>query len=247
MEAKVIFQSKKSAKMSRHTIPVDLYIEASQVFHWATMRHFSIWFTGSSRRHRRTETVLRRLSKRGILRTFKYGKKLVYSSKPVQDELDGLAKVSHGLACTECLVRFFRSRTDGMIVAEKYFYGLGCVPEWGIVYPEGKMLLFEFSTRNDFLVSGKVKGKLEAYKKHLERIEAKFNSKAVLVYVIDIPKETLKRFLLRERPAGSVAALSPEIFFADYKTFLSIPIGEQLTASIYYWMDGKQYALRRNV
>ena len=247
MEAKVIFQSKKSAKMSRHTIPMDLYIEASQVFHWATMRHFCIWFTGSYRRHRRTETVLRRLSKRGILRTFKYGKKLVYSSKQVKDEFEGLAKVNHGLACTECLVRFYRSRTEGMIVAEKYFYGLGCVPEWGIVYPDGKMLLFEFSTRNDFLVTGKVKGKLQAYREHIERIEEKFNAKALLVYVIDIPKVTLERFLHKVWRAGSVAALSPEIFFVDFETFLSIPIGEQLIAPIYYWMDGNQYALRRNV
>jgi len=181
------------------------------------------------------------------LRTFKYGKKLVYSSKQVKDEFEGLAKVYHGLACTECLVRFYRSRTEGMIVAEKYFYGLGCVPEWGIIYPDGKMLLFEFSTRNDFLVTGKVKGKLQAYRTNMERIEEKFNAKALLVYVIDIPKVTLERFLHKVCRAGSVAALSPEIFFVDYETFLSIPIGEQLIAPIYYWMDGNQYALRRNV
>lgn len=242
-----MIQSKKGPQMSRHIIPVDSYIEASRVFHWATMRHFCIWFTGSYRRHRRTETVLRRLSRRGILRTFKYGKKLVYSSKKVKDEFEGLAKLKHGLVCTECLVRFYRSRTDGMVIAEKHFYGLGCVPEWGIVYPEGKMMLFEFSTRNDFLVTGKVKGKLEAYEKNMERIEEKFNSKAILVYVIDIPKETLERFLLVMTQAGSDAALSPAIFFVDCETFLSIPIGEQLTAPIYYWMDGNQYPLRRNV
>ena len=157
-------------KMSKHAIPMDLYIEASQVFHWATKRHFQLWFTGEeSKRHRRTESVLKRLSKRGKLRSILYGRKMIYAAPKnvkgeVLDEFYGLSKVVHGLACTEGLVRFYRSRMDGVVVAERFFYGCGSVPEWGIIYPEGKMLLFEFSTKHNFLFTGKMKGKLQAYK-----------------------------------------------------------------------------------
>ena len=246
--------------MAKHAIPMELYIEASQVFHWATKRHFQLWFTGQeSKRHRRTESVLRRLSKRGKLRNMLYGKKMIYSAPKnvkgkVVDEFYGLSKVVHGLACTEGLVRFYRSRMDGVVVAERFFYGCGSVPEWGIIYPEGTMLLFEFSTKSNFMFSGKMKGKLQAYEKNLEKIESKFNAKAMVVFVLDIPKAMVERFVLGERHAGSVAdapleggyPLAP-VFFTDYQTFKKVPIGEQLMAPIYFWNDGKQYPLRKNV
>jgi hypothetical protein len=239
---------------------MDLYIEASQVFHWATKRHFQLWFTGQeATRHRRTESVLKRLSKRGKLRTILYGKKLIYAAPKkvkgqILNEFYGLSKVVHGLACTEGLVRFYRSRPDGVVIAERFFYGLGSVPEWGILYPEGKILLFEFCTKSNFLFSGKMKGKLQAYDRNLERIEQKFNAKAIVVFTLDIPKTLVERFVVGERRAGSVADALPEgghpltpVFFTDYETFKKVPIGEQLNAPIYFWHDGKQYPLRQNV
>jgi len=238
--------------MSRYTIPMDLYIEASQVFHWATKRHFQLWFTGQeSKRHRRTESVLNRLSKRGKLRSILYGKKLIYAAPKYvkgQDELHGLSKVAHGLECTEGLVRFYRSRMDGVVVAERFFYGCGSVPEWGIVYPEGKMILFEYSTKHNFFFSGKMRGKLQAYQRNFSRIEQKFKARAMLVFVLDIPAEILERFVLGERLAGSAAGALPNAFFTDKASFLKVPIGQQLTAPIYIWgMDGKPYRLSENV
>lgn len=232
---------------------MELYIEASQVFHWATKRHFQLWFTGQeSKRHRRTESVLKRLVKRGKLRSLMYGKKLIYiAPKKVKgkkmDELYGLSKVVHGLACTEALVRFYRSHMDGTVVAERFFYGCGSVPEWGIIYPEGTMLLFEYCTKHNFLFSGKIKGKLQAYRNNLEKIEKKFQVKAVVVFVLDVPKEVVERFVLGERHVGSVAGAPPNAFFVDQETFLKVPMGEQLKSPIYYWSDGKQYPLRKNV
>jgi hypothetical protein len=240
--------------MARYAIPMDLYIEASQVFHWATKRHFQLWFTGAeSNRHRRTETVLKRLSTRGKLRSIIYIAPKKVKGKTV-DALYGLSKVAHGLACTEGLVRFYRSRMDGIVVAERFFYGCGSVPEWGIIYPEGTMLLFEFSTKHNFLFKGKMQGKLQAYQRNIQNIERKFNAKALVVFVLDVPKDMVERFVLGEREVGSVADAPPggghpltPAFFADYETFKSVPIGMQLTAPIYFWNDGKQYPLRHNV
>lgn len=242
--------------MARHSIPMDKYIEASRVFHWAAKRHYQLWFTGQeTKRHRRSETVLHRLTKKGKLRSVLYGSKLIYTipKKGRQDEFSGLSKIVHGLACTESLVRFFRSRMEGVVVAEKYFTGLGSVPEWGIIYPDGKMLLFEFSTKNNFFFTRKMQSKLQAYNKNLEMIEAKFNTKAIVVFVIDIPRETLKRWVGVQREVGSSAGVpasdegdgfpSDPFYFVDYETFLKVPIGDQLKAPIYFWMDGKEYPL----
>ena len=244
--------------MARRTIPMDLYIEASRVFHWASKRHYQLWFTGSvSKRHRRSETVLQRLVKKGKLKSYRLGSKLIYTvpKKGRTDEFSGYTKINHGLACTEGLVRFYRSRIEGVVIAERFFYGCGSVPEWGIIYPEGAMLLFEYSTKHNFFLTGNMNGKLTAYKKNMRKIAEKFNTKPIVVFAIDIPKDTLERFVLRISQAGSVADAPSEgghplapVFFVDYKSFLKVPIGEQLTAPIYIWgADGKKYALRQNV
>lgn len=247
--------------MSRNTIPVEYYLDAAAVFHYATKEHFNLLLTGSSRRNTRTEIVLLRLVKRKKLKAIKYGKKLVYVSpqkakgKKV-DDLEIYPKIAHGLSCTEGLVRFWRARIDGEIIAERFFYGCGIVPEWGIRYPNGKMLLFEFSTKSNFHFSGLMNGKLNAYRRNLEKIEEKFQAKAIVVFVLDVPRITVQRFVgTLESQAGSVADGVPSalyggdrfpsdpFYFVDRETFLSIPIGDQLKAPIYFWIDGKEYLL----
>lgn len=259
----------ESKNMRRNTIPEELYIDASHVFHCADKRQYEIWFTGQdAKRHRRSETVLHRLVKKGKLRSMQYGKKLIYMTprRAKADEFYGMAKAVHGLACTECLVRIYRSKMDGVVVAEKYFFGCGSVPEWGIIYPGGTMLLFEFCTKSNFFYTGNMKGKLEAYKRNLEKIENKFQAKALVLFVIDIPREIVQRFVSKignvgsgngmpaPSPTANTSALydggfspSDPHFFTDYKTFLQVPLGQQLTAPIYFWMDGKEYPLTKNV
>jgi hypothetical protein len=249
--------------MSRNTIPIEYYLDAAAVFHYATKEQFNLLLTGSSRRNTRTEIVLLRLSRRKKLKAIKYGKKLVYVAprKAKGERVDDLAiypKIVHGLSCTEGLVRFWRARTEGEIIAERYFYGCGIVPEWGIRYPDGKMLLFEFSTKSNFQFSGLMNGKINAYRRSLEKIEEKFSAKAVVVFVLDVPRVTVKRYvgILGGRTAPSPtanASASDEgdrfpfdpFYFVDNETFLKIPIGEQLKAPIYFWMDGKEYPLTK--
>ncbi len=92
-----------------------------------------------------------------------------------------------------------------------------------------------------------MKGKLQAYDRNLEKIEKKFNANAMVVFVLDVPKGVVERFVLGERLAGSGKSFIGKIFFTDYETFKKVPIGEQLTAPIYFWNDGQQYPLRQNV
>ena len=248
--------------MTSNTIPMDWYLDVAQVFHWAKREDFILWFTGGTSRHRRTESVLNKLVKRKKLRAVRYGKRLIYSIPrrvrgKMFDELSGLSKVFHGLACTECLVRFYRSRTDGEVIAERFFYGLGSVPEWGIRYPNGKIILFEFSTKSNFLYTNMMNGKISAYKRNIGKIEEKFQAKAIVVFVLDVDRGVVERYAgsLGSR-AGSVAdegvsafpdgGYSPllPLFFTDYQTFLNIPIGEALITPIYFWaIDGKAHQL----
>lgn len=243
---------KTIVRASTH-IGSESYLDALRVFHWATKRHFQIWFTGKeTKRHGRSEKVLPRLSRRGKARVARYNRNLIYAL-PRKTKFEGLWRVEHGLACTECLVRFYRANTDGEAIAERFFKGFGSVPEWGIRYPNGKMLLFEFSTKTDFTYPGRMFGKLSAYKRHLSDIEEAFQAKAVVVFVFDVPREKVKKFVdaLNGRTAPTAAPRpldegtdSPNpFFFTDYKTFLSVPLGEALKAPIYFWTDGKEYSL----
>lgn len=266
--------------MARHTIPISRYMEAAQVFHWATKEHFILWFTGGITRHRRTESVLHKLVQKGRLRSVQFGKRLIYTAPrrtkgkipqlikeksgyeagESEKAVIGANKIIHGLACTEGLVRFWLSRTDGEIIAEKHFYGLGAVPEWGIRYPNGKILLFEFCTENNFLFSNNMTGKLNAYREHLKDIERKFEAEGIVIFVLDIAREKVERYVgSLGSLAGSVAdgdtsalyngGFSPvaPCFFVDYETFLKVPYGKQLFEPIYFWsLDGRVYPLSQN-
>src|SRR5688572_13576077 len=126
----------KNTDMRNNYSRSDLVMEWAKVFHWAEKRHFQLAIHGvAPKRQRRIEIDLRRLSERKKLRTARYGKKLVYALPRTTknfDEFEMMSKIRHGLACTECLVRCYRSRVDGEIIAERFFRGCGSVPEWGI-------------------------------------------------------------------------------------------------------------------
>jgi hypothetical protein len=228
------------------TIPIEAYLDSARVFHWATKRHFLLFLTGSEpRRHGRTEIVLRRLVKRKMLRAVRYEKGLIYCL-PRKSKGEGrLTKVKHGLACTECLVRFYRSKTDGEIIPERFFFGLGAVPEWGIRYPKGTLLLLEFCTKDNFYYSGNIKGKVQAYRDNLWRIEEKFKARAMVIFVCDVERSAV------EREVGSVAPLLDEgdgfpsypFYFVDYESFLKVEMGQALQSEVYFFLDGRNYSL----
>jgi hypothetical protein len=247
--------------MAKHTIPIEKYLKTAQVFHWATRRHYELWFWGErNKRDRRTESVLRKLEVGGKLRaTWHDGHKVYSVPRRVKGQTIDFepTKVKHGVACTECLVRFWRSNTKGTVIAERFFYSFGSVPEWGIVYPNGKMLLFEFCTHDNFRRAGLVRSKLTAYRKNLQKIEEHFQTKAVVVFVIEDEREVVERFVTGERTAGTAGGVPPvydgdtfpePFYFTDYQTFLSAPVGSQLALPMYFWIgDGGLYPLSENV
>lgn len=232
--------------MRAYAIPKEKYLEASQLFHWATKEHFILWLTGEVKRHRRTEIILPRLASkwankatrgRSLFAT-KYGKRLIYACPRKVRHPDHLLKVEHGLGCTEVLVRFWRSNNSAIVIEERHFTRFGAVPESGLWYPNGKMLLIEFSTKNDFEYSNKMKSKLAAYRNHLWEINAKFKTNCFLVFVIDVSRERVLKLALEVMPTHL------PVYFVDYDTFKSVPIGQQISSPIYiYGEDGKTYPL----
>jgi hypothetical protein len=250
----------KPQQTKKYLIPLEEYLDAAEKFHWATKGDYLRWLTGEEpTRHRRTERFLKRLVDKKILKAIRYGNMLIYTKAKGNEIVEvewQMQKVYHGLACTKCLVRTFRSDMSGFVIPERDFYGIGCNPEWGITYPNGTGLLFEFSTATDFKFTGRMNGKLNAYRRHFEKFEEKLGVKPVVLFVLDVPRDVVKRYVGSlggdDGSAGGFAASSggdrfpsDPFFFTDYQTFLSVPFGQQLTAPIYIWFDGKEYPLKK--
>jgi len=216
-----------------HYLNEKVYLEAAQGFHWATKEHFSRFLTGTDERHRRTEIVLPRLVKKGKIAVRRHGKRYVYAALSKKNNQD----IEHGLACTEGLVRFWLSRNEATIIPEKRFRGFGIVPEWGLKYPNGKLLLYEHCTYDNFKRKRVVKTKVNRYWEFLPNIESRFASESIVVFVADVSRMHLEEFIRGNLFEGS-------FFFTDYQTFLQIRIGDQLTAPIYIWSeDAHSYPL----
>ena len=249
--------------MGIQTIPKREYLRVAQSFHWAYADHYKLVFTGRNERHKRTEVMLPRLVRLNKLRALRYGKKLVYSAprrtkgKPKDhffgnekarkiyenDMLIEFFQVDHGLACTEGLVRFWLSDNEGVIFPEKEFKRINRgqlgVPEWGILFPTGTMLLYEHCTQDNFYRPNNVKRKIERYEYTLFDYEEYFGCKAIIVFVLDVPYEVLNRFV------DEIAPTHDAFWFTDYKSFLKVPLGEQLYSPIYIWgVDSKWHPLR---
>lgn len=209
------------------SIPQREYLKVTQKFHWATMEQYVKWFTGDVKRHGRTEIVLKRLAERGKILRKRYGKRFVYAAKRRR----GYTKIYHGLVCTECLIRVYRSK-EGQVIQESKFYGCGSIPEWGIIY-DTTILLFEFCSQDNFKRKGRMAGKINQYQKNLEKIEDRFNAKPVVLFVIAGERNKVEEFVGDEKPLG-------DFVFTDFHTFLKIPSGDVLKAKVYFWWSGEQ-------
>lgn len=225
------------------------FLEVSQDFHWATMKHYVLWFTGKTNRHHRTEYVLPKLAKRyanqktrkNSLFAMKHGKQLIYSCPRRIRNQDIFLKVDHGLGCTETMVRLHRSDLEADVVPERKFFGCGSVPDFGMKYKSGQMLLIEFTTRHNFSMTNSVIEKIAAYRNNLSTISNRFNASPIILFVVDVPRVKIQTYIEERKP------ISLPIFFVDTETFNSIEIGSQLAAPIYLWgEDGLSYPLATN-
>lgn len=220
-------------------ISKDRYLEAAQLFHWATKEHFVIWFTGERRRHKRSEVMLPRLVNRRRLISRRYGKRLVYAAPRYGKDRLEYPAIEHGLAATEGLVRLWRSAMNSTIIPERFFRGSHIVPEWGIRNADGKLLLFEFCTRSNFYKGGNVRSKITRYEKNFQNFLERFEGEPVVLFVVAIPKTELEWWIAKNKPIGE------RFFFTDYDSFVKVAIGEQRKAQIYIWgADGLYYPLK---
>jgi hypothetical protein len=131
---------------------------------------------------------------------------------------------------------------DSSFLPEKYFravkLGTSGVPEWGIVYPEGSVLLYEHCTEDNFYRPGHVNRKVNRYQAKLNDFEEHFKCRGIFLFVLDIPRKVVENFVRTLMPTQNA------FFFTDYETFLTVPLGKQLTAPIYIWgQDGRVTAL----
>ena len=112
------------------------------------------------------------------------------------------------------------------------------VPEWGILYNNGKLLLYEFCTEDNFSRKGVIKSKITRYNNNLGYLEEKFFGEAIVLFVVDAERKKVESFIKENKPGE-------QIFFTDYKTFLDVPMGGQLRAPIYIWEDGRVLSLQK--
>lgn len=253
---KIVF----SASDNRHNdLSTELrFWEFMDVAHWASKRQIQIGVRGfEEKRYTTLERFLNRNERNKKLRVAwrrhsKYGTVKVYAKPQTTRNfnLENYEGLYHGYCCTECLIRFLVSK-EGKPYPQRAFRGYGRIPEFAIKYENGKILLVEFSTNHDTEYSGKLRGKIFGYADCLPQIEKDFGAEAIVVFILEVEREEVKRKVERFVGAnGSDASLfanggSPRtpFFFTDYKTFLDVPLGRALQEPIYIYKDGKEYPL----
>lgn len=242
--------------MRRHSIITeDDVLRAVRMFRWVTRSTLELYFGGAEKRMKILETSLPALERGGRLFSEWHRGEKVYSI--FRKEMVKPVSMDHEMACADLLIRLWRCRMmeESEICTERAFRGFGIVPEGGIRYSAERntMLIFEYCTRSNFEHGGVMKSKITRHKKYLPAMEAKFQRIITVLFVIDIERSRVKEFVLRMRsildePVFSALAgssLNP-FFFTDYQTFRSVPIGEALTAKIYFWNDGNEWRLAEN-
>lgn len=114
------------------------------------------------------------------------------------------------------------------------------VPDWGVII-KNKMLLCEFSTRDNFSRAAVIRTKMRNYVESQYDIEKKFGIEVpAVLFICDVSKNEIIQFIENTD--------CDRIFmFCDYETFKNIPIGENLTSPIYIWgVDGESYPLKND-
>jgi hypothetical protein len=102
------------------------------------------------------------------------------------------------------------------------------VPEWAVIYPNSRdMILFEYSTADNFKRKRLMNKKLASYKENMETFKEYFECNPFVLFVIDAPGDQVKAFTKKK---GLDAFL-----FTDLVSFRSIETGKQLQAPIYIW------------
>lgn len=220
--------------MKELTLLQQKYLEVAQLFHWGRQVDFTAWFTGEwNPRNKNTESVMPRLVEANKLQTMLWGNKLIYTtSKRASSK-----HVPHGLACTRVMI-LLKHSTEGEFVSEKYFRAtrFPIVPEFAL-RTEKKALLVEFSTSDNFKRSSVMRDKITRYRQSLPKFADTFGVQPLVLFIVEAPRFAA----IRLARSGD-----ENFYFVDAKSYLSLPMGNQLTAPIYIWGgDGQTYPLKK--
>jgi hypothetical protein len=257
-------------KTRRHpTIRENDILRAIRLLRVVSRSTLEMYFGGGEKRIKALEVMLPALERTGRIFSERHaGEKIYWISR--KDKVKPLS-MEHEKACADILVRLWRCRMEeGEIFPERAFRGFGIVPEAGIRYSEERntMLNSEYCTRKNCSHGGVINSKITRYLKYLPLMEKKFGRRITVLFVLDIERIEVRKYVQRlgqlfgdfdgtgERDVGSVGgfAASPggdtfplnPFFFTDYQTFKSVPVGQALTAKIYFWNDGKEWRLTGN-
>lgn len=194
------------------------------LFHWAYASDFRRVF-GLEKRNKAIEYNLPYLVKKKKLKARRWEHSLIYSMPGTKGTSD--YSILHGLHCTDALIRFHLSK-EGVYISERHFKAMKAkvVPEWGIVYGD-VLLLFEYSTADNFSRKKMIGRKLDNYRQTLDWFRKEFKAEPYLVYVIDAPEKDVVKY-----------AESHDLnnfYFTDARQFYSVEEGKQLSARIYLW------------
>lgn len=197
---------------------------------WAEQKDYTAWQTGEWKRWKRTEYTLPILVKRKKLKAVRYGNKLVYTLPGYRKSRAKAEEIEHGLICTKALLRFKMSvKSEYKVISEKFLRSMQfkAIAEWGINFPRSKtMILFEYSTADNFSRRGTMMTKLKRYRDQLGLYEDFFESKPTVLFVFDAQRHQVKNFVRKY-------SNDSEFYFTDLESFMGVNLGYQFEAPIY--------------
>jgi hypothetical protein len=176
-------------------------------------------------RSKAVEYNLPRMVKKRMLKRKRFGHPYIYALPGTNGRAD--YNIVHGLRCTDALIRFHLSKV-GEYVSEREFRAnrFNPVPEFAVIYDD-VVLLFEYSTADNFGRKKMIGEKLKAYKNSLGKFKEEFEAEPYLVYVIDGHENEIERLASRHNKNN--------FYFTSADRFYSVADKKQLDAEIYIW------------
>ncbi len=215
-----------------------ILVYAENHLSWFYQQDLAEAITGERKRVKAVEYHLPRLVKKKKLTAVRDGKRLAY--KYSGQEGKSKTNLKHDLICTKLILKFLL-QGEGEVVAERFFQEskgrFGLVPDWAVLF-KNSILLCEYSTADNCSRKRLMKNKVKQYKKRLPSFESFFEAPAAVLFILDVPRHEVKRFV-NETESGDI------FYFTDFALFINTARGEELDAPIYIWGgDGTSYPLR---
>jgi hypothetical protein len=206
--------------MKWHSITQDTLLKAAQALDGFFTRDQAVQlFFGKNCRHHGIERLLPYLTAKGRLFAYQYHKKLAYIV-PRRAKKPGVEfRIEHGVGCSECKVRLWLADRTAQFVPERRFKGFTVWPDGGLIYPNGWLLMYEFSTQDNAKRLGVLRNKARHY--------------------LQLMKDTYQVLFVLDLPASKVADVVNKLpqheafWYTDFTTFQNVPLGQQLLAPIY--------------